>query len=80
VRIDHFLALKDSQFTKAVERLAGLSPLNILSRGYSITFMMPLGEIVKNATQVTIGEKIKTRLHQGHLVSQVTEVSRDGGD
>jgi exodeoxyribonuclease VII large subunit len=80
VRIDHFLALKDSQFTKAVERLAGLSPLNILSRGYSITFRMPLGEIVKNATQVTIGEKIKTRLHQGHLVSQVTEVSRDGGD
>lgn len=74
VRIAHFLKLRESEFTKAVEKLSGLSPLNILSRGYSITFKMPEGAIVKDASLIKTGDTIKTNLHKGKLLSKVMEV------
>ena len=41
VRMQHFVQLRESQFNASVEKLSSLSPLNILGRGYSITFKMP---------------------------------------
>ena len=76
VRIDHLIKLKKADFIKATEKLSGLSPLNILSRGYSITFQMPEGKIIKDAQFIKTGDVIKTKLHQGAIVSQV--MSKDG--
>lgn len=73
-RFGNFIKLKEAQFTKAVEKLSGLSPLNILSRGYSITFKMPEGAIIKEASAVKAGDTIRTNLHNGRLLSKVTEV------
>jgi exodeoxyribonuclease VII large subunit len=75
VRISHFLKFRQAEFTKAVEKLSSLSPLNILGRGYSITFQMPQDRIIKEATCVKAGELIKTRLHKGEILSQVREVN-----
>lgn len=74
VRATHYLKLKQADFTKAIEKLSSLSPLNILSRGYSITFKMPENAILKEAKSIKIGDKVKTRLHRGEILSQVTEV------
>ncbi len=74
VRTNHFIKLKQAEFTKAIEKLSGLSPLNILSRGYSITFKMPQEEIVKETRLIKVGDTIKTRLHQGEILSQIREV------
>jgi exodeoxyribonuclease VII large subunit len=71
VRMGHLIELWQSRFIKAAERLSGLSPLNILSRGYSITFVMPQGEIIKDAQSVKAGDIIKTRLHKGEIASKV---------
>jgi exodeoxyribonuclease VII large subunit len=74
VRLNHFLKLRQAEFTKALEKLSSLSPLNILNRGYSITFQMPAGKIIKDAFSIKVGEVIKTRLHKGEILSQVKEV------
>ena len=71
VRAGHFLKLKEAQVIKAVEKLSRLSPLNILSRGYSITFKIPEGEIIKEAVSLKSGDTIKTRLHKGEVISRV---------
>ncbi|MDD5156152.1 MAG: exodeoxyribonuclease VII large subunit [Candidatus Omnitrophica bacterium] len=71
VRLGHFIKLRQAEFAKAAEKLSGLSPLNILGRGYSITFKMPQDAIIKNASGVKAGEIIKTKLHAGEILSRV---------
>lgn len=74
VRAGHFIKLKESVLVKSVEKISNLNPLNILSRGYSVTFKMPNEEIIKDASLVKIGGIIKTRLHKGELVSEIKEI------
>lgn len=58
--------------------LHSMSPLAVLSRGYSVThncdtnseFTQP-ANVITDATQVTPGDLILTRLHQGTLTSRV---------
>ncbi|MFA5362785.1 MAG: exodeoxyribonuclease VII large subunit [Candidatus Omnitrophota bacterium] len=76
VRMKHAFALKDSAFRAAVDTLASLSPLNILARGYSITFKMPEGGIIKDAGFLSKGDSIKTRLDKGEVISEVREIVR----
>lgn len=49
-----------------VTRLDALSPLKVLARGYSIT-SRGNGEIIHATNQVSIGEKVITRLSDGEL-------------
>jgi exodeoxyribonuclease VII large subunit len=80
VRVEHFLALKGSRFAGLVEKMASLNPLNILSRGYSVTFLLPDEKILKNAADVKEGGSIRTKLSNGGMISTVTEVFTDGRD
>ena len=62
------------QLTAHVHGLAGrldaLSPLAVLTRGYSITFDAN-GRILKEAGAVKSGELIRTKLHRGQITSRV---------
>jgi len=78
VRVEHFIELRQAKFKGAVEKLSSLSPLNILSRGYSITFKIADGTVVREASYLKKGDSIKTRLHNGEVVSKVTEVETNG--
>jgi exodeoxyribonuclease VII large subunit len=80
VRIEHFIALKESRFGGIVEKLASLNPLNILSRGYSLTLLLPDKRILKDAADARIGSRIQTKLFNGGLISTVTEVRKNGRD
>ncbi|MBN1913356.1 MAG: exodeoxyribonuclease VII large subunit [Candidatus Omnitrophica bacterium] len=75
VCIRHFFNLKEAQFKKAAESLNNLSPLNILGRGYSITFKMPENEVIKSTKALLPGDILKTKLDRGEIFSRVTEVS-----
>jgi exodeoxyribonuclease VII large subunit len=75
VRTEHFLKLRQAGFNTVIEKLSSLSPLNILARGYSITFRMPGEEIIKDNQTLKSGDMIKTRLHKGEIISKVTEVN-----
>ncbi len=76
VRVTHLMSLKRSGFIKAAEKLSGLNPLNILARGYSVTFLLPQGGIVKDAAALKEKDVIKTRLHKGEVVSEIRQVTR----
>jgi len=75
VRMDHLFKLRNSQFIGLIEKLSSLNPLNILARGYSVTFKMPEGKIIKEAKSIITGDIIKTRVYKGDILSKVTEVS-----
>lgn len=53
-------------------RLDALSPLAILSRGFSITFREDTGAVVTDASSVSQGDKVHVRLHRGQLTCEVT--------
>ncbi len=75
VRINHFLNLKETEFSGIIGNLSSLNPLNILARGYSVTFSFPEGRIVKDAGAVKKGDKIKTKLHKGEIISEIKEIN-----
>lgn len=54
------------------QRLADASPEKILARGYSIT--LKDGKAVKNRNTLQVNDEIVTRLHQGEIVSIVTDL------
>lgn len=54
-------------------RLEGLSPLNVLARGYSLTRKEADQTVIRSAGQARPGERLVTTLQQGRLVSIVEE-------
>jgi exodeoxyribonuclease VII large subunit len=56
-------------------RLRLLGPEQVLGRGYSIT-MDTDGKIIRSATEVRGGQKIKTRLKSGEIGSKVSPVKK----
>jgi exodeoxyribonuclease VII large subunit len=74
VRMQHLVDLKGSVFTGIIENMSSLNPLNILARGYSVTFSVPQGEIIKEARSLKAGDRIRTKVHKGEIISGVLEV------
>ena len=72
LRARHHVQISGQEFKTAAGKLNALSPLAILSRGYSITKRLSDGKIIKDAVQVKRGEEITTRLHKGEIKSRVT--------
>ena len=54
-------------------RLRLLSPENVLARGYSITLDAGSGRVVRGATEVRPGQRLKTRLQNGEIRSVVED-------
>ncbi len=74
--IGHHLRRERTTLGALASGLDHLNPLNILSRGYSITKKMPEGDVLKDASDVKAGDRISTTLHRGELVSRVEERTR----
>lgn len=72
----NLLKEKNSQLETAGGRIDLLSPLKILSRGYSLTFNEN-GDLIKTASSVKENEKIKVKLHEGNIICNVTEVNKN---
>lgn len=66
--------LKENQrFQALCTQLEGLSPLKILTRGYSIT-QNEQGKILTHAKSVQIGDKLVTQFATGKVVSEIIEI------
>ena len=61
-----------TRLEKLAARLQDLSPLNILERGYALVFDSA-GVLVKDASQVRLGEELETQLARGRIVSVVKD-------
>ena len=57
-----------------IDKLEALSPLSILSRGYSLSMLMPEGTIIKDAAKLKPQDLVKTVLGKGSFLSSVQEV------
>jgi exodeoxyribonuclease VII large subunit len=56
-------------------RLESLSPLNVLTRGYSLTHKVS-GELVRGAAEVEPGDLLVTRVANGEILSRVEDAEQ----
>ena len=61
---------KKSQLSNVATTLNAVSPLKTLERGYSIT-LDKSGKRLKSIEKISKGDRIETRLHNGHVISRV---------
>ncbi len=64
------LQLERARLATVAASLSALSPLDVLTRGYSVTFD-DKGRALENASDVKVGDTIRTRLHRGEFESVV---------
>jgi exodeoxyribonuclease VII large subunit len=65
------LEVSQARIEKAAAQLESLSPLGVLSRGYSLTQRQRDGALVRSTSRVQPGELIVTRLAEGEITSRV---------
>ena len=67
------LEFAKTELVKRTVALDNLSPLKVLARGYSVT-MNEHGKAIINSQELSVGETIISRLHDGQVVSQITDI------
>jgi exodeoxyribonuclease VII large subunit len=70
------LAHERARLEQLSARLNALSPVKILDRGYALVFDEE-GRLVKDATQLSIGDRISARVSRGTLVAEVKETKAE---
>ncbi len=70
---DHCIKFAAERFNALIQRLDALSPLAVLSRGYSLS-MSADGVIIKDAAKLKPQDRVKTILNKGAFISLVQEV------
>lgn len=70
------LADSENRLHALAQHLNALSPLATLKRGYSISRKTD-GEVLTAAEQVSVGDRIKVQLAQGHLTCRIEERKHD---
>ncbi len=78
VRIGHILEMSVQRHNGIEAKLEAFNPTRILERGYSITLKLPGGEVIKNNSAISRGDRVETRLGKGKFWSRIEEVE-DGG-
>jgi len=69
--------LKRRDLEKRAATLAGLSPLSVLARGYTVSKIVNTGKVLNSIAQVEPGDDIVTQTNDGSLVSRVTSKKSD---
>jgi exodeoxyribonuclease VII large subunit len=72
------LSKNTAGFRELVARLQALSPLAILSRGYSITRSVPEAAVIRNANDVRVGQDLEILLAMGALLCTVKGTISNG--
>jgi exodeoxyribonuclease VII large subunit len=75
--MQHYLNIIKEREGSLIEKLEALSPLAVLSRGYSLSMLLPAGIIIKDALNLKLGDKVKTVLAKGSFIGSVEEVIKD---
>ncbi len=72
------LAKNTTRFRELTSRLQALSPLAILTRGYSITRSVPDGVVIRHAEDVRMDQELEILLGRGALTCVVKRILADG--
>ena len=60
-----------ARLREAAARLEALSPLAVLARGYAVTWNADRTAIVRRASEVEAGDRVRVTLHEGEIVCEV---------
>lgn len=74
VRIGHILEMSVQRHNGIEAKLEAFNPKRILRRGYSITLKLPGGEVIKDVSAISRGDRVETRLGKGKFWSRIEEV------
>lgn len=66
--------LAKSLLIEKAGRLESLSPLAVLSRGYSLTTRESDGQLVRSVQMLAVGDRLHTRLNEGEVISRVETI------
>ncbi|MGL4988837.1 MAG: exodeoxyribonuclease VII large subunit [Cetobacterium sp.] len=66
------LKIKNHELEIRIQKIIGLNPLGTLKRGYSITKKNTF--VIKNSSEVKVGDKLETTLEFGKIISEVKEI------
>ncbi len=66
--------LAKSLLTEKAGRLESLSPLAVLSRGYSLTTRESDGQLLRSSQVLSVGDRLHTRLNEGEVISRVETI------
>ncbi len=66
----------ETNFAELRAKLAALSPLGVLERGYSLATRTD-GRVVRDATELNVGEPLAVRFARGRAATRVLEIHRD---
>ncbi len=69
-----FVRITRERAASFIHRLDALSPLAVLSRGYSLSMLLPDEVVIKEAGKIKVGDLVKTVLAKGLFLSRVEEV------
>ncbi|MBN2453811.1 MAG: exodeoxyribonuclease VII large subunit [Candidatus Omnitrophica bacterium] len=74
IRIDHLVKMRGENFNLLSQKLEVLSPLSILNRGYSVTARISDGKIVKDISEIKVGDDVETKLGKGKFISRIEKI------
>jgi exodeoxyribonuclease VII large subunit len=76
--MQHFLSERKQQLALLTGRLHALSPLQVLQRGYSLTWKEGEKALLRSSDEVAVGDCLITQLARGCLRSRVESVQSPG--
>ena len=76
LNITHALNTEREKLSGIAGKLESLSPLNVLKRGYAITTRLENSKPLRNIIDLSKGDKIKTNLSKGSIISEILSVEK----
>lgn len=70
------LSLKRQAFVRYTAKLDAMSPLKVLSRGYSMT-QNETGDLLRSVTQIKAGDMVRVALQDGSFTASVTDIREE---
>lgn len=74
--LQRLVAQQRERFVRLTSKLDAMSPLKVLSRGYSMTFDAQ-GYVVRSVRTLSCGDRITVRLADGRASAEVREIQED---
>ncbi|HEX5659596.1 MAG TPA: exodeoxyribonuclease VII large subunit [Polyangiales bacterium] len=71
--LEHALGALRQRLLGKIAQLDALSPLAVLSRGYAIALSAKTGRALLSPAQVTAGDQLRIKLHEGEVRAKVIE-------